>query len=106
MRIFTAILSAAACPALLAQSPLALPRCETRPEVRQIIEEKLAKKALENMKFADQLALQRQVLEHLIARYPRELEPDRQLIQYIRWPTRRAMRHYRNGTLPGSTTPG
>ena len=85
MRTLAAVLLAAAGPALLAQSPLALPGCEARPEVRHAIEEKLAEKVLENMKFVDQLALKRQVLEHLIARYPRELEPARQLIQYIRW---------------------
>jgi thiol-disulfide isomerase/thioredoxin len=85
MRIFAAILSAAVCQALLAQSPPPLPGCETRPEVRQIIEAKLADKALENMKFADQLALKHQVLDDLIAKYPRELEPYRELLQATRY---------------------
>jgi thiol-disulfide isomerase/thioredoxin len=80
MRIFAAALLAAVCPALFAQSPLALPGCETRPEVRQVIEEKLAYKALENMKFTERLALERRLLEDLIAKYPRELEPHRQLL--------------------------
>ena len=85
MRALAAVLVVAACPALFAQSSLPLPGCEARPEVRQAIDDKLSNKVLENMKFTDQLALKRQVLEDLIARYPRELEPYRQLIQYTRW---------------------
>ena len=85
MRTLAAVLLVAACPALFAQSPLALPGCEARPEVRQVIDDKLSNKVLENMKFTDQVALKRQVLEDLIAKYPRELEPYRQLIQYTRW---------------------
>src|ERR1022692_3805326 len=84
MRIPAAVLLAALCPAL-AQSPLALPGCEARPEVRQVIDGKLANKALENMKFIDRLALKHQVLDDLIAKYPRELEPYRQLIQATRF---------------------
>src|ERR1019366_6237598 len=85
MRIPAAVLLAALCPALFAQSPLALPGCEARPEVRQVIDGKLANKALENMKFTDRLALKHQVLDDLIAKYPRELEPYRQLIQATRF---------------------
>jgi len=85
MRTLAAVLLAAAGQVTFAQSPLALPDCEARPEVRHAIEEKLSNKVLENMKFTEQLALKRQVLEELIAKYPRELEPHRQLMQYIRW---------------------
>jgi thiol-disulfide isomerase/thioredoxin len=85
MRILAAVLLAAVCPALFAQSPLALPGCETRPEVQQVIDGQLANKVLENMKFAEQLAVKRQVLADLIAKYPRELEPYRQLIQSTRY---------------------
>lgn len=85
MRTLAAVLLAAACPALFAQSPQILPGCETLPEVRQVIDEKLANKVLENMKFTERLALKRQVLGDLIAKYPRELEPYRQLIQATRW---------------------
>ena len=85
MRIFASVLLAAGCPALFAQSPLALPGCEARPEVRRVIDDQLAYKNLENMKFTEQLTLKRQVLGDLIAKYPRELEPYRQLIQTIRW---------------------
>ena len=80
MRILAAVLFAAGGPALFAQSPLALPGCEARPEVREAIEGKLAYKALENMKFTERLALERQLLEDLAARYPREMEPHRQLL--------------------------
>jgi hypothetical protein len=58
MRILAAVLLAAGCPALFAQSPLALPGCEARPEVRQVIDDQLANKVLENMKFAEQLTLE------------------------------------------------
>jgi thiol-disulfide isomerase/thioredoxin len=85
MRIFATILAAAACSVSFAQSPLALPGCEARPEVRQAIDDQLASKVLENMKFTDRLALKRQVLGDLIAKYPRELEPYRQLIQATRY---------------------
>ena len=85
MRTFAAVLLVAAVPTLFAQSPLALPGCEARPEVRQVIDDKLSDKVLENMKFTAQVALKRRVLDDLIAKYPRELEPYRQLIQYTRW---------------------
>jgi thiol-disulfide isomerase/thioredoxin len=80
MRIAAVILLAAACPALFAQSSLPLPGCEARPEVRRAIDERLANKVLDNMKFTDRLALKHQVLDDLIAKYPREMEPYRQLI--------------------------
>jgi len=85
MRILSAVVVGAACQALFAQSPLTLPGCEIRPEVRQVIEDKLDDKTLDNMKFTERLALKHQVLEDLIARYPRELEPYRQLIQATRY---------------------
>lgn len=85
MRTLAAVLLAAGCPALLAQSPSALPGCEVRPEVRRVLDEKLSAKILENMLFAGQLALKRQVLGDLIARYPRELEPYTRLFQSTRW---------------------
>jgi thiol-disulfide isomerase/thioredoxin len=84
MRILAAVLLAV-CLALFAQSPPALPGCETRPEVQHVIDGQLANKVLENMKFAEQLTLKRQVLGDLIAKYPRELEPYRQLIQSTRY---------------------
>ncbi|HUE23946.1 MAG TPA: TlpA disulfide reductase family protein [Bryobacteraceae bacterium] len=85
MRTYSVVLFAAVCPALFAQSPAAIPGCEARPEVRQAIDDRLADKALENMKFSEQLALKREVLGDLIAKYPRELEPYRQLIQATRY---------------------
>src|SRR5580700_5810216 len=59
----------------------ALPGCEPRPEVRQVLDERLSEKALQEMKFSERAAFRRQVLEDLIAKYPREVEPYRRLIQ-------------------------
>ena len=81
MRAGATVVLIAACPALWAQSPAALPGCEPRPEVRQVLDEKLSDKALREMKFADRLVFRKQVLEGLIAQYPREVEPYRRLIR-------------------------
>ncbi len=70
---------------LFAQSAPALPGCEARPEVRQVLEQQLSDQALRNMKFTEQAALRRRTLEELIAKYPRELAPHRELIQFTRW---------------------
>ena len=59
----------------------ALPGCEPRPEVRQILEEKLSERDLQEMKFTERVAFRRQVLEDLIAKYPRDVEPYRRLIK-------------------------
>ena len=85
MRTLAAVLLAAGIQALLAQTPPALPGCETRPEVRHAIETRLNPNTLQQMKFSEQIALKRQVFEDLIAQYPRELEPYRQLIQTTRY---------------------
>ena len=68
-------------PALFAQPSQSLPGCEPRPEVRRILDEKLSEEALQEMKFPERVAFRRQVLEELIAKYPREVEPYRRLIQ-------------------------
>jgi predicted Zn-dependent protease len=68
----------------LAQSPQALPGCEPAPEVRRALDEKLNGKDLEKMKFSDQAARYHAVYEELIAKYPREVEPYRRLIQDTR----------------------
>ena len=81
VRILAVFLLGASFPALFAQSSPALPGCEARPEVRGAIGEKLAEKTLEKKKFADRVAFRRQVLEDLIAQYPREVEAHRRLIQ-------------------------
>ena len=81
MRAFSAVLSIAASPVLFAQSSAALPGCEPRPEVRQVLNEKLSEKTLQEIKFTERVAFRRQVLEGLIAQYPREVEPYRRLIQ-------------------------
>ncbi len=62
-----------------------LPGCESRPEVRQILREELNDKSLDKLKFADRAARQHEVLEGLMARYPRELEPYRRLMDFVRY---------------------
>ena len=78
------LLLAAGCVAVFAQSSQVLPGCEPRPEVRQILDDKLSEQTLQQMKFAERVALRREVLEDLIAKYPREAEPYRQLIAATR----------------------
>jgi thiol-disulfide isomerase/thioredoxin len=68
-----------------AQTSLALPGCEPAAEVRSILEEKLSGKEFDKLKFTEQMARRREVLGDLIAKYPREVEPHRQLIQATRW---------------------
>ena len=63
-----------------AQSSSALPGCESSPEVRKILDEKLNDKDLEKMKFSDRAALRRAVYDELMAKYPREVEPYNRLI--------------------------
>jgi thiol-disulfide isomerase/thioredoxin len=68
-----------------AQTGLSLPGCETAPEVRKILDEKLNGKVLDQMKYAQRVPYERQVLEDLIAKYPRELEPYQTLVNRMRW---------------------
>jgi len=64
-----------------------LPACEPRPEVRQALKEKLNDQDLDQLKFADRAAREREVLNDLIARYPRELEPYRRMINFVHYET-------------------
>ena len=66
------------------QTALGLQGCEPSQEVRKILDEKLDEKTLDKMKFVERMALERQVLEDLIAKHPREFEPYRRLIQDMR----------------------
>jgi len=59
--------------------------CEARPEVRQTLRAKLKDSDLDRMKFADRAAREHQVLEDLIAQYPGEIQPYRQLINFVRY---------------------
>ena len=68
-------------PALFAQPSQSLPGCEPRLEVRRILDEQLSEEALQQMKFPERVAFRHQVLEELIAKYPRDVEPYRRLIQ-------------------------
>jgi hypothetical protein len=51
--------------------------------VRQIIDDQLDYKVLDGMKYPERLAYERRVLENLIAKYPRELEPYETLLSRI-----------------------
>lgn len=62
-----------------------LPGCEPRPEVQQELRDKLNSKSLDKLKFVDQAARQHEVLEGLMAKYPRELEPYRRLIDFVHY---------------------
>jgi len=76
-----------------------LPGCQAAPDVRQILREKLNPKELDQLTFADRMAREHAVLEDLIAKHPRELEPHQRLMELVqnnerdRWPELRA--HYR-----------
>lgn len=62
-----------------------LPGCEPRPEVSQVLREELRQQSLEKLKFVDRAARQHEVLEGLIAKDPRELEPYRRLIDFVHY---------------------
>lgn len=64
-----------------------LPGCEARPEVRQALQEKLRAQDLDKLKYVDRVARQHEVLDGLIASYPRELQPYRRLINFVHYDT-------------------
>ena len=66
------------------QAVPALAGCQAAPEVRKVLDETLDAKALDRMKFAERIARERQVLEELVAAYPREIEPYQRLIKTLR----------------------
>src|SRR5580704_7214063 len=84
-----------ACVIVIAMSSLAgicfaqppLPGCEARPEVRQVLREKLRSQDLDKLKYVDRVARQHEVLDSLIAKYPLELEPYRRLINFVHYET-------------------
>jgi len=61
------------------------PACETSPEIRKVLREQLSSETLDQLKFADQAARQHQVLDDLIAKYPRAREPYRRLINFVHY---------------------
>jgi thiol-disulfide isomerase/thioredoxin len=81
MRVHIAALLAILAPPLFAQAPQPLPNCEPQPEVRRILDEKLSEDTLKRLKFPERVSFRRHILEDLIAKYPREVEPYRRLIQ-------------------------
>jgi thiol-disulfide isomerase/thioredoxin len=80
MRFHFAALLTILAPPLFAQAPQPLPGCEPPSEVRRILDEKLSEDALK-LKFAERVAFRREILEDLIAKYPRQVESYRRLVQ-------------------------
>jgi thiol-disulfide isomerase/thioredoxin len=66
-----------------AQSALSLPGCEATPALRAAFSDKLDWKRLEKLKYNESFADQRQVLEELMARYPREFAPVQRYINLL-----------------------
>jgi thiol-disulfide isomerase/thioredoxin len=66
-----------------AQTALPLPGCEASPEVRKTLDEKLDYNELDKVKYTERMAFKRQVLEDLVAKYPRELESNEALHNFI-----------------------
>jgi hypothetical protein len=67
-----------------AQTSLVLPGCETAFAVQKVLDEKLDGKRLDNMKFPERTSFERQVLEDLITKYPREVQPYQTLVNRMR----------------------
>jgi thiol-disulfide isomerase/thioredoxin len=70
-------------PAAKGQAAPSLPGCEPAPAVRKIIEDQLDPDRLDRMKYADRLVYEHEVLEKLIAKYPRELVPYERLRDFL-----------------------
>jgi thiol-disulfide isomerase/thioredoxin len=66
-----------------AQTALSLPGCEALPEVRKTLDEKLDYNEQDKMKYTERVAFRHQVLEDLVAKYPRELESNESLRSFI-----------------------
>jgi thiol-disulfide isomerase/thioredoxin len=66
------------------QTSLVLPGCETSPALQKVLDEKLDGKLLNKMKFPERIAYERQVLEDLISKYPREVKPYQTLVNRMR----------------------
>ncbi len=62
-------------PPLHGQSSSSLPGCEVSPDVQSVLDRELDPKLLDRMPFADRFPLERNTLEALISKYPRDLEP-------------------------------
>ena len=72
-------------PVCLAQG--SLPGCESRPEIQQVLKEKLRSEDLAKLKYADRVAREQEVLGDLIVEYPRELEPRQRQIDFVHFET-------------------
>jgi thiol-disulfide isomerase/thioredoxin len=70
---------------LQGQTRLSLPGCEASSVVRNTLDEKLDDKVVDKMKLGARSAYERQVLDDLIAKYPREIVPYQRLIQTMRY---------------------
>ncbi len=68
---------------LQAQANSALPGCDAVPEVRTVMDTKLDDNLLAKMKFEQRVAYERKILEDLMTRYPRELQPYQSYVNFI-----------------------
>lgn len=68
-----------------AQAAQALPGCEAPAPLLKELNAKLDPEALRNMKYSDRIAFQVETLDQFIAKYPREAEPSRRLIELTWW---------------------
>lgn len=79
-------------PPLHGQSSSSLPGCEVSPDVQSVLDRELDPKLLDRMPFADRFPLERNTLEALISKYPRDLEPYTRLRDLFFDSLRRSMR--------------
>jgi thiol-disulfide isomerase/thioredoxin len=68
-----------------AQTSQALPGCEPAIVVQRILDDKLDWKKLSELKYKEQIARRSEVLEALMAKYPRQSEPAWRLLRYLRF---------------------
>jgi thiol-disulfide isomerase/thioredoxin len=66
---------------LLAQTASNLPGCAPPPELRRAMDDQLDDKKFSKLPYAEQVARKREVLEGMIARYPREIDPQHSLMR-------------------------
>ncbi len=70
-------------PMAQAQVSPALPGCDATPEVRAVIDTKLDGDLLDKMKFDQRVVYERKILEDLMARSPRELQPYQSYLNFV-----------------------
>lgn len=82
-RIYLSVWVLLAAP-LLAQTSTSLPGCEAPSAIQKTLHDKLEGPAFDKLSFIDQETLRRTVLTDLAAQYPREIVPQRRLVNLAR----------------------